>query len=402
MLEQLLILEHRETLISMGLLIPADTVTINWGSTKQVLPLFQVAIPKLKDLSKPTLAKYSHGIIEDYQEYKNTQKLLTSYGEKFIEKFVEPDGQVRTSFNQIVSTGRVSSLRPNMQNIPAKEAVGNRYRNCFTCPTGWKFVDSDYSSQELVCIAFLSKDPVWTEALEKGQDLHSVAAELVYGKKWKEAAEDDCAYYHKGKDKCKCKKHKTMRQACKTINFGLAYGMSAMKLSATLKITKQEAEQLIKDYFAAFPRIGALLTALGRFGVKHGYSRTMAPFFRRRYYPFWRSVRHYIDAHLLDIEYNATLGSIERASKNHPIQGSSADMIKLATVLIHWYIKDNNLQDRVRLVVQVHDQNVCIATEDYAAEWNTKMTALMEEAAAVFITNGLLKSETNVTDRWSK
>jgi hypothetical protein len=113
-----------------------------------------------------------------------------------------------------------------MQNIPAKESVGNKYRNAFVPPMGWSFVSSDYVSQELIVIAYLSKDPVWQEALSKGQDLHSIAAELVFGKKWKDGAEKDCGYYLKtvqgepARQKCSCKRHKFMRTGCKTINFG--------------------------------------------------------------------------------------------------------------------------------------------------------------------------------------
>lgn len=412
--EQVLVTNHRDELIEWGMLVPADTVEVNWNSIQQVLPLLQVVEPKLKSLSKDSLADCAHPIVEDLKEYKDNLKLKSSYGEAFIEQFVDADGKVRTNFNQIVSTGRISSYKPNMQNIPAKEAVGNRYRNCFMAPEGWKFVDSDYSSQELVCIAYLSKDPVWQDALEKGQDLHSVAAEVVYGRKWKDSAEAACEYYHEHTDKkgnhlpvdskvkCSCKKHKVMRQACKTINFGLAYGMSKFKLARTLKISVKEAAQLIEDYFKSFPKIKKLLDLLGRYAVENGYSKTMAPFFRKRWYPHWQYAVDAIVAHITEIEYNPTLGSIERAGKNMPIQGSSADMIKLATVLIRWYIRDNNLRDRVRLVAQVHDQNTSVARDDYAEEWKPIMTRLMEDAAAVFIPTGLLKSETNITERWSK
>lgn len=236
MLEQMLVVGHRQELIDMELLCPADYVVINWNSPTQVLPILQVVEPKLKDCSADSFAKTTHPIIHDLEDYKDNLKLTNAYGESFLtgkmkgNKFeppkVEPDGKVRTSYNQIISTGRVSSRGPNMQQIPAKESVGNRYRNCFMAPEGWVFVDSDYSSQELCVIAYLSKDPVWLEALRLGQDLHSVCAELVYGKKWKDAAEDSCAYYAKGEDgkqakqKCKCKKHKVMRQGVKTINFG--------------------------------------------------------------------------------------------------------------------------------------------------------------------------------------
>lgn len=211
----------RKELISEGYLVPAYTGTINWNSRDQALKFIQdTCLPKLTSLSADEVAKFSHPILDTLTDYKDALKLITTYGETFIEKYVEPDGKVRTNFNQVVSTGRVSSARPNMQNIPAKESVGTRYRNAFVCESDWEFVDSDYISQELVIIAHVSQDPVWMEAINTGKDLHSVCAELVYGPVWKEAADVDCAYYTKGKQKCKCKKHKVLRDGVKTINFG--------------------------------------------------------------------------------------------------------------------------------------------------------------------------------------
>lgn len=211
---------HREWLLTNEYFIPADTITINWSSTDQRLELFKVVEPQLKDTSKESLAKTKHPIIKDFQRYINSTKLITSFGQDFIDQYVDSDGKVRTQIQQIINTGRVSMRDPNMQNIPAKEEVGNIYRNCFIPPPGWKIADSDYNSQELVIIAYMSNDPVWMEALRKGQDLHSVCAELVFGSKWKEAAEETCTYYHKDKAKCSCKKHKSMRTKVKTINFG--------------------------------------------------------------------------------------------------------------------------------------------------------------------------------------
>lgn len=228
---------HREDLIENGLLIPAGSPKLNWGSTDQVLPLMQTVEPRLRSLDKESKGRCSHPVIEDYDDYLDSKKLLTSYGEAFVYGIdsgskkklpkVEPDGKVRTSFKQILTTGRISSSSPNMQQIPAKESVGNKYRNAFIPPVGWSFVSSDYVSQELIVIAYLSKDPVWQEALSKGQDLHSIAAEMVFKKKWKDAAEKGCAFYEikngsYAKEKCKCKAHKYMRNGVKTINFGLA------------------------------------------------------------------------------------------------------------------------------------------------------------------------------------
>lgn len=407
-LERELLSHHRRWLVDEGLLIPAGQATINWNSQQQALPIFQCIDPKIRDLSADTMGRVGHGLVADYQEYKDTLKLLSSYGEKFIEKHVGPDGKVRTEFNQVLTTGRVSSKNPNMQNVPAKENVGNKYRNAFVPPRGWVFVSSDYTSQELVIIAYLSKDPVWMEALSRKQDLHSIASELIYGDKWRKAAEPGCAYYATGDDgqpahnKCRCSKHVWMRKGIKTVDFGLSYGMSHFKLASDLRITVPEAKSIIVDFFRAFPGIGSLLTFLGNFGVENGYIQTIYPFYRKRFFREWRWYKRFIDGHIMGIHYHGYLGEIERASKNMPIQGTAADMTKTAVASINNYIHSHHLSDRVYMAMQVHDQVDCICREDFAREWAPIQTQLMEEAAKVFIPTGLLKADTTITERWSK
>jgi DNA polymerase I-like protein with 3'-5' exonuclease and polymerase domains len=417
-LEKHLLSEHREWLIDVELLRPAGTSIINWNSVDQVLPLIQVVDPRLKNMNEDSMGKFSHPIGLDIEHYKERLKLLSTYGEAFLEH-IDPDGLVRTSFNQIVTTGRVSSSDPNMQNVPAKEFVGMRYRNCFKPLPGYKFVSSDYVSQELVCIAYITQDKLWQDALRKGQDLHSVACELVFAStknpyhiSWKHAAEKDCAYYkpvrnEKGqiesaKMKCKCPKHKVMRDACKNINFGLAYGMSEYRLAAMLRISVPEARALIQDYYKAMPAIGKTMTFLGNFGLKHGYIQTMAPFFRKRWFPDWAIENRFLDEHMAGVRYNKRLSSIEKAAKNQPIQGTSADITKVAICMVMWELDEKNLHDTVKLVLQVHDQLDTVARDDYAEQWKPRLTEIMEDAAKLIITNGLLKAETTITDVWSK
>lgn len=404
--------EYRQYLVDHGYLVPAGMITINWNSRDQALEVIQQAIPRLRSLAEEEVAKFNHPILDARSNYVDAVKLITTYGEKFIRDHVCSDGKVRTNFNQVVSTGRVSSSSPNMQNIPAKEEVGTRYRNAFVCDPGWVFVDSDYTGQELALIAFASKDPVWLGAIERGEDLHSVCAELVFGKKWRDGQQDGCLYYKMQvgndgvlkqlKQKCSCKQHKSMRTAVKTINFGLAYGMSEIKLSGTLKITRQEAINLINDYFRVFPGIKKTLDFLGEFGVKNGYIMTFAPFKRKRWFPFWLENRGYVSAHISGIKYNSTLGEIERASKNMPFQGGGGDMVKVAIILIRNYIKENNLWDKVKLVMQVHDQVTTICVAEIAEEWKSKMDELMIEAARLIVPTGILKADTNITPVWTK
>lgn len=399
-LELMLIHEHQDFLVEGGFMLLAGSITINWNSTIQRLELFKTVEPHLTDTSKESLARTVHPIIKDYRNYIDTAKLVSSYGEAFIDKYVDSDGYVRTGFNQILNTGRVSSSKPNMQQIPSKESVGNKYRNCFIAPKDWVFVSSDYSSQELVVIATISNDPVWMEVIKAGQDLHSVCADLVFGNKWADGALDNCIYM-KTKQKCKCPKHKTMRVTVKTINFGLAYGMSAHKLASTMQITRREAQALINKYFIVFPKIKNKLGQFGAFGMINGYIITPPPFKRRRWFSKGPTDKKEVIEHLKG-KYNRELGIIERASKNLPIQGASADMTKLALVYVRNYINDNKLRDKVKLVMQVHDQIDTICHKSYAKVWQKKMTELMEAAAKVIIPSGLLKSETTISEKWNK
>jgi DNA polymerase I-like protein with 3'-5' exonuclease and polymerase domains len=364
--------------------------TVNWDSPSQVLKIFQVINPKIEDVNGKKLApyRYKHTLINEYIKYKEKSKLASAFGANF-NSYISCDGKVHTNFQQILDTGRVSSSEPNMQQIPAT----NEYRNCFTCPHGWVFVSSDYSSQELNVIAYGSGDPVFLKALKNNEDLHSVCAELVFGQVWHDAAESDCAFV-KANQKCECKEHKKLRTQVKTINFGLAYGMGPKKLSETINSTLSEAKELIDKYFKAFPKIKKFLNDQGEFGKRYGFVTTFHPFYRKRWFDTW------IPKMYNDRDSFMELGSIERASKNTPIQGSSADMTKLALVYLHNRIKKFGYP--VKIVMTVHDQIDTICPEEFAEEWKVYMTEEMERAASKIIRNGLLKADTSITKVWSK
>lgn len=407
---------HRDEMIEAGLIRPAGDTQINWNSVPQVLPLLKAIVPRMKSMDEENMNRFPHPIGEKISEYKDTLKLRTTYGEEFINKHLEPDGKIRTTINQVVTTGRASSRNPNMQNIPAKEEVGNRYRNCFIAPMGWSYVSGDYTGQELCIIAYLSGDEVWTTTLQAGQDLHSVCAEMVWPEKWKKVAEPTCEYYfaHVDKDtgvaypdnsrrKCSCKKHKPMRYDTKSLDFGLAYGMTEFKLAADAKISVPAAKQIMKDYFTTFAKIGRLLDYFGSFGVKHGYIQTIWPFYRKRWFPEWKTVP-LVDrsAHLGGISHHWKLGEIERASKNMPIQGTAGDMAKISIILIRWYLDEHNLNGVVKQVMQVHDQDDTITRDDFKDDWALKLRDIMEEAALFLIPNGLVKADVQITPSWSK
>ena len=170
--------------------------------------------------------------------------------------------------------------------------------------------------------------------------------------------------------------------------------MGPNKLADTLNISVDEAKKLIKTYFATFPAIHGFLDKLGNFGKKFGYIKTFPPYNRRRWFTNWypRIWKHRSST--------MELGSIERASKNTPIQGASADMIKRALILMRNYINTSDLP--VKLVMTVHDQIDTICRSDYANTWSQDMKGLMEMAALEIVTNGLLKAEVTISDYWTK
>ena len=379
---------------------------IKWSSPTQVLKAMQKVAPDIEDVNGKNLYihRSKHPIIYKYISYKEKAKIVSSYGKEFLNMRLSDD-KIHTSFRQILNTGRVSSSNPNMQQIPAD----NKFRNCFVAPKDWVFVSSDYSSQELNVIAYGSKDPVWLESLEKGQDLHSVCAHLVYGKKWEEAASEGCDYFMPAQDitdagvtvavdiekqKCSCPEHKKLRNNVKAINFGLAYGMGPNKLSHTLEISLGEAKKLIQKYFTEFPNIETFLTGLEKDALKFGYAKTFKPFGRKRFFPGWYPNMQYNPVN------SALASSIGRAGKNTPIQGTSADMTKYALYLIRKDIMENDLP--VKLIMTVHDQIDTICKEDYAKTWEIRMTKLMEMAADLIIKNKLLKADTEISDKWKK
>jgi DNA polymerase-1 len=293
----------------------------------------------------------------------------------------------------------------NMQQIPNFEdddpAIAYRYRRAFYAAPGFTFVDADYAGQEIVIVAELSQEPVWLNALRNGWDLHSSTAAMVFGAEWVRGTELGCTFVT-GKQKCKCKRHKVLRQNTKEINFGLIYGMSVYKLAGTLKITVPEAQTIMDLYFAALPALAKLLANLGGYGVQTGCIKTMAPFNRKRWFPEWNKVRDRIQEHMMGIRYNGILGSIERGSKNQPIQGTSGDCTKLAMVYIRRYINDNNLREIVKMGMVIHDEILCEVKINYADQWAFIHPALMEKAAKVIIPSGLLRAEPNQSPVWTK
>ena len=370
-------------------------IDVKWTSPKQVLNVLRTFVPKLESTDANVIKDHTsvHPIFETYLKFQEWGKKSTTYGKDFL-KYLNGNGRIRTRFFPLVSTGRMSSSNPNMQNIPSESA----YRNCFM-PNydDWVFVTADFSAQELALIAYGAEDPVWLTAMEEGKDLHSICAELLFGDKWKEFAEEDCRFYENTmsghlKKKCSCPKHKRLRDIVKTLNFGLAYGLTAHSLSNRLGIEIEDANRLINDYFTTFPKVQGFLEGLSGYASRKGIMYTMPPFYRRRKFKGWRGT--YTE--------DSVMASIERMGRNSHIQGSAADMIKLALVYARKYINENNLRDKVKIVLTVHDEINTIVTKDYSETWRLKLKEIMEKAAQVIVPLNLIKAEPMISQRWEK
>ena len=366
---------------------------IKWSSPIQVKKVLLTLDSTLEDTSMRELYKRrtKYPIIETIIDYRKECKLASTYGLDFLRYVNKTSQRVHTVFWQILNTGRVSSGMkgkfsyqdyPNMQNIPARE----EYRNCFEAEPGWKIVTMDYSGQELRLIAEGSQDATWLNAFKNGEDVHGKVASMVFD-----------VDISKVKHKPKFLKGKSYRDVAKTINFGLAYGMSYYKLADTLDISQERAKEFIDKYFNALPKIKAFLNALGNYGKKYGHIKTFKPYRRIRWFEDHKNLDNLDRKHRFH-----RLGEIERASKNTPIQGSGADMIKYALSLILEHINDCNLHHKVKLITQVHDEIGCEVKEDYVNEWIEIQSTIMMLAGKKICKSVDMVVDHSVSDKWSK
>ncbi|MGL5890797.1 MAG: DNA polymerase I, partial [Bacteroidia bacterium] len=266
-----------------------------------------------------------HPIVEQILNYREMVKLKSTYIDSLPQMVNPRTGRVHTSYNQVVAaTGRLSSDNPNLQNNPIRTARGREIRKAFVPRgEGWTLLSADYSQIELRIIAALSNDPGMIEAFANGHDIHTATAARVFGVAQEEVTRE-------------------MRGKAKAVNFGIIYGQSAFGLSQSLNIPRKEAQEIITQYFIQYSSIKDYMDDQMAFAREHGYVETILG--RRRY--------------LRDINSsNAVVrGFAERNAINAPIQGSAADMIKVAMINVHRELKAMNV--RTRLLLQVHDELV--------------------------------------------
>ncbi|MBR6885970.1 MAG: DNA polymerase I [Bacteroidales bacterium] len=264
---------------------------------------------------------HRHPIINEILEYRGVKKLLSTYIEPFPSYVSELDGRVHTTFNQaLTATGRLSSSNPNLQNIPIRTERGKEIRKAFVADGG-VVVSADYSQIELRIMAHLSGDSHLIEAFKAGEDVHAATAAKIFGIPVADVTREQ-------------------RSMAKTANFGIMYGISSFGLAQRLGLPRGAAKQLIEDYFTSFPAIRGFIDSSVEFARTHGYVETL--FGRRRYLP--------------DIlQRNANVRSLaERNAVNAPIQGTSADIIKLAMIGVADRLKSQGF--RSRMVLQIHDE----------------------------------------------
>ena len=266
--------------------------------------------------------KEKHEIVSLILEQRELKKLISTYIAA-LPGYIDPkDGKIHTTYNQTVTaTGRLSSSNPNLQNLPIRSERGRFIREAVIPDEGCLFLSADYSQIELRLMAHFSQDEHMLAAFRTGQDIHAATAAKIYGLPIEQVSKDQ-------------------RRKAKTANFGIIYGISAFGLAQQLDCSRSEAKQLIDDYFAAFPRVISYIESQKELARSRGYAETL--FGRKRYLP---------DIH----SHNATVRSFaERNAVNAPIQGTAADIIKMAMVSIHRRLKEEGLQ--AQMIMQVHDE----------------------------------------------
>lgn len=356
------------------------TVNINWESPLQKLKLLQLIDSKITDTSERVLSKFKakHLIVSKLIELSKVNKLYKAFALKMYSHINKVTYRIHTDFFQILTTGRVSCSNPNMQQIPSRSKIGSIMRSCFIAPKGYKIVGGDFSGCELRIIAEFSKDPIWLDAFLEGKDLHSVLCAATFNIDIKDVKlptpfKPDIKY----------------RDVQKTINFGLAYGMSEFKLADTIEIPVKQAKSIIDKFFLIVPYVKKFLTVLGERGKKYGRSRTPNPYGRIRWYDGYENKE--------DLKRQ---GEIERAAKNAPIQGANADITKLALVRIYECIKANNYD--VKMLLQVHDEIQTEVNEEFAEEWSKIMATIMENSGKEIIQSIPMPVDCSINDYWSK
>ncbi|QGY40156.1 DNA polymerase I [Pseudodesulfovibrio cashew] len=320
----------------------------------------------MRSTANPVLEKIrgAHPIVEDILEYRMLEKLRSTYLEP-LPKLVDEDSRLHTSFNQLATaTGRLSSSKPNLQNIPIRGKYGPRMRACFTAAPGNSLAAADYSQIELRVLAHFSKDPALLDAFRNNEDIHSRTAALLADKSVDAITPDE-------------------RRNAKTINFGLIYGMGVQKLARELKITQNEAKEFTERYFEKLATLKGYYDSIIKDAETDGFVTTLAG--RRRLLPELHS------------RNNMQASEARRQAVNTVIQGTAADIIKMAMVAAYG---DKELKALgARLLLQVHDELIIEAPEANIEQAGARLVEIMQQAAKLDVP---LKVDMGVGRNWAE
>lgn len=304
----------------------------------------------------------AHPAVAMLLEYRTLSKLKSTYCDGLL-KVIDTDGRIHTSFNQTETrTGRISSTEPNLQNIPVRQPLGRELRRFFTAPKGWVLCDADYSQIELRVLAHMANDSNMINAFNSGVDIHSVTASQVFG-----VPLDMVTPF--------------MRSSAKAVNFGIVYGIGAHSLSKDLGVTYREAKMYIDQYLAHYSGIARFMDSMIEQAKKKGYAETL--FARRRPLPELKSS-------------NAAMRSFgERVARNMPIQGTAADIIKIAMIRVYNRLKKEKM--RARLILQVHDELIVEAPEQESEKAASLLKEEMESAVSMSVK---LTADVHIGQTW--
>lgn len=419
----------------LSLFAEGITCRINWNSEKQVIPLFKsLGIDTLtkdketglmKDsIDKKVLGpqKKKHELVGIYLEYKENQKEVSTYGENWFDYINKVTGRIHSNYTQIMNTGRLSSGQkgapkrgmpqlPNMQNIPSD----NRTRGCFQAQPGNLLIVSDYSGQEQIVLANKSIDQDLLNFYSEGLgDMHSFIASKIFPE-----------LSNLSLDEIK-ENHKQKRQIAKGAGFAINYGGTGITIAQNLNISLEEGEEVYKAYFKAFPGLANYFKQEKQRALSLGYIEFNNISNRKCFIPFFDEYQKlhkeiyqtegFWDQYKLEKSQDSTIfksyfkpkvreyfmkrGDIERMSLNYPIQGTSADITKLAGVYFFRYLVENNLLFKVLLPNVVHDEWIVEAPEDIAKEISEKLQECMENSGLMFCKTVKLKAEPCITKFW--
>ena len=303
-------------------------------------------------------------IVEDILRYRQIMKIQSTYVEGML-KVIQPDGKIHTRYIQtLTQTGRLSSVDPNLQNIPIRLEEGRKIRQAFIPrEEGWKIFSADYSQIELRVLADISKDALLRQAFIEGQDIHTSTAKRVFGIEESEEIDGN------------------MRRQAKAVNFGIVYGISDYGLSQNLGISRKKAQQFIDTYFAKYPGVKEYMKNIVHEAQETGYVETL--YHRRRYLPDIHSKNYNIRSFA------------ERTAINTPIQGSAADILKIAMIQLAEKLKEEKLQ--ATMLLQVHDELVFEAPEQEIPALEKLVADTMEGAVKLSVP---LKVDSSYGDTW--